>query len=1576
MEKSRKLLCLLLTVLLMLTPMATSLAVEGNGSEPPLSVEITTDKTKYGTFSTANFTVKITNVSNEPVSNVRAVVSLDKLTVTGKNSQLQKEIESLASGETLEFTYSAMLDAGKTSVNFFERIILFIVQLFKSILGLPDTGVDDGVAFVEKNKSVNFGKYEASALVKVAYGGNENRDFKIKNFYSNTVDILINTPTNVTFYAETECKNVIPEKLSILDQDMNFIGYMYDEDGDKTYTAVISAEQNHITNIDYFAQYEATISKRLSLCYYRDFTQTEIQDFEGMMAKVGEIESAQRQLGKTEKEIGEAIYRYIQDIKFIENISIDDNGNVDFITTFGVTGVWNIKKENRLGGYESRYTRESQQLGLASRQISEFQSDDDGITPTIKPSISNKNIVILLPFKSTDDNFYCDEYERLATVIANNIGGTVKIFCDDEVSIDLLKTLDDYGVVFFYSHGILSNATNHAWDVFDKDPYTLTGETSGFFSTISSADFIAGRIIISVSSGKRLGIGAKFYDTYYDSGDFAQTFFHFGSCNSMKNNTIADTLIEKGASWVQGYSNEVIFPNDLSQIHFILKYMLDETFPVGEAVEATLINPEAQNYKQDDCELRYQGERDFRFIEQVESGQFIRGVVKERTTEKPIANVSVRAYDKANNLIGLTYTEENGHFNIRVPEGFYTLQFDSGGYSTVTVEATVNKNTSVTLNEIVYLQRVGDDGITNWDFIVPVTHKKTVPDGYIPIFTMRDLYDLANGKKDDSYILMNDIELPIAFSWQPFEINGITLDGNGYSIKNLYTSGQGFFSHANGATIKNLALTNVIVNCSNDNVGALVGRGYFNNIDNCFTTGYVKGKQSVGGIIGIEQYLSSYSYLSSSSVKNSYSICAVEGDTYVGGICGTINVSQFNSGTIQNCYNAGNVTALHGVGGIVGYAVKHGDQGITLIDNCYNTGEVFGDNSVGGIVGQLLKITGKSKISNSYNTGKIEGNSSVGGLSGSSGGEIWCCYNTGEIMGTIEVGAITGIPQVNAVPHGIQDAYLFGCYYLSSALNAVGGSGGALIEAKELSDSEMKIKDNFVGFDFDTVWAIDPSINKGYPYLNSFENTDEDSATNYDFIVPVTHKKSIPDGYTGIYTAQDLDNMRNNLSGNYILMNDINLSDWGNWEPIGSNSKPFIGTLDGNGYEVEQLTILGLYYYHNVGLLGYVQDAQISNLGLDNTTIDIYNSQTGFYFHAGALCGYADGVLVDNCYNTGSVKAVSATLASFSGGLVGRSINSTNSITITNCFNTGDIYGLGYTGGIIGTTEINSADTPAPVNIKNCFNYGDIVVKSNGWAGGIVALTQSECHIMDSHNCGNISGEEGMSLGGIAGRLDGSITNCSNSGNVSGASNSAGVGGIVGRNDNCIDINNCYNTENVTGGIAGGIIGVQSGEMATINKCYNTGSISAHGSSGDTTGSAGGIIGFNNFATIVNSYNKGNVSSQFGQVGGLAGSSSNLTIVTSYNSGIVTAPINGGIIGISRDATNNIENCYYINSASTTIGKQSGSTTTLNNVVPLSELQMIQSSSFVGFDFDTIWAIDPNKNNGYPYLRTLEPREP
>ncbi len=37
-------------------------------------------------------------------------------------------------------------------------------------------------------------------------------------------------------------------------------------------------------------------------------------------------------------------------------------------------------------------------------------------------------------------------------------------------------------------------------------------------------------------------------------------------------------------------------------------------------------------------------------------------------------------------------------------------------------------------------------------------------------------------------------------------------------------------------------------------------------------------------------------------------------------------------------------------------------------------------------------------------------------------------------------------------------------------------------------------------------------------------------------------QQKVPDGFIGIYNPEDLHNIRNDLSGHYILMNDIDLS--------------------------------------------------------------------------------------------------------------------------------------------------------------------------------------------------------------------------------------------------------------------------------------------------------------------------------------------------------------------------------------------------------------------------------------------------
>lgn len=73
--------------------------------------------------------------------------------------------------------------------------------------------------------------------------------------------------------------------------------------------------------------------------------------------------------------------------------------------------------------------------------------------------------------------------------------------------------------------------------------------------------------------------------------------------------------------------------------------------------------------------------------------------------------------------------------------------------------------------------------------------------------------------------------------------------------------------------------------------------------------------------------------------------------------------------------------------------------------------------------------------------------------------------------------------------------------------------------------------------------------------------------------------------------------MRNNLSGKYILMNDIDLSGYDNWDPIGNYGGYFEGTFDGNGFVISNLKI-DRSKEDNAGLFGIAAGAEIKTLGL------------------------------------------------------------------------------------------------------------------------------------------------------------------------------------------------------------------------------------------------------------------------------------------------------------------------------------------------------------------------------------------
>ncbi len=110
-----------------------------------------------------------------------------------------------------------------------------------------------------------------------------------------------------------------------------------------------------------------------------------------------------------------------------------------------------------------------------------------------------------------------------------------------------------------------------------------------------------------------------------------------------------------------------------------------------------------------------------------------------------------------------------------------------------------------------------------------------------------------------------------------------------------------------------------------------------------------------------------------------------------------------------------------------------------------------------------------------------------------------------------------------------------------------------------------------------------------------------------------------------ITTAEQFNNIRNNLSGNYVLASNIDLSCYKNWIPIGTKEAPFTGRLFGNYNTVKGMNITSCEGYS--GLFGY-NSGTIKDLRVEGKmSIPLAPS-----LYIGAIAAYNKGT-VDNCYD-------------------------------------------------------------------------------------------------------------------------------------------------------------------------------------------------------------------------------------------------------------------------------------------------------------------------------------------------------
>lgn len=470
-----------------------------------------------------------------------------------------------------------------------------------------------------------------------------------------------------------------------------------------------------------------------------------------------------------------------------------------------------------------------------------------------------------------------------------------------------------------------------------------------------------------------------------------------------------------------------------------------------------------------------------------------------------------------------------------------------------------------------------------------------------------------------------------------------------------------------------------------------------------------------------------------------------------GGVC------AFNSGTIEGCgVLSGTIICSNPNGGQLGGICKENSG---TISRCFSNASVKGATSAG-----IVYINrGIGVVQDCYNTGTLEGSSSASGINTNNYGKIKTCLNLGAVIAEDKIseeGSVIrgyGICVMNVPGASLENCYsdsnvcpkeLFGGFrnnttvYYKTTAELCGGS----------------LPDGFDG----SVWnvgsiggiadkdAADRFAAKSYTYpsLNGVGSAAAREVEVYNFSTDST-----PDWqeFKYIETVEDFRKIDDDLSGNYVLAQNIDFGG-NNYRPIAYKSgTSFTGKFSGNGHTISNISVK--YDDDLVGLFG-TNKGLIMNLAVSGEV-------TGEEY-IGGICAKNEGTIY-SCSFDGEVRQSATTQRK---GKVG-GICGTNYATISNCFNSADVSGKDYIGGICG--EMCGKD---PV-VVYCVSVG----KVSGFTGSAIV--------------GGICGYgANVSYGGSP-----ELSHCRFDMDVSGSINLINSGGAITNRDD----NFSYNTEFLCG---------------------------------------------------------------------------------------------------------------------------------------------------------------------------------
>jgi hypothetical protein len=761
-------------------------------------------------------------------------------------------------------------------------------------------------------------------------------------------------------------------------------------------------------------------------------------------------------------------------------------------------------------------------------------------------------------------------------------------------------------------------------------------------------------------------------------------------------------------------------------------------------------------------------------------------------------------------------------------------------------------------------------------------------------------------------------------------------------------------------------------------VGGLVGANWAGSISKSRSTGHITATDSVGGLVGVNL---------GSIVSSSASGPVEASDLLAGGLVG-IN----RHGHIQSSTSSADVTAPNAAGGLVGENYSR------FIVQSAASGTVNGDYRTGGLVG----VNYGGEITGSAASGLVLGGNQAGGLVGENtvGGVIERSASSANVHAISEVGGLVGRHGDSTTPTRITESVATGVI-VANGLNVGGlvGYNGPILATSParyyaavensyhlagqgnpgnppagtpLTRAQLHQQASFPGWNFISDWSISEGTSTPRPSqlasdirlkvvvdgpgsvtvspakptyaagdvvtltaipepgsnrLRRWFGTDSASPQASSVTVILDASRTILAQFQRTHAVRSIEDLASigrapgfAPGDYYFLTRDIDASATRTWNdpettpdilegfpPIGSDSAPFTGVLDGQGHTIHQL---GIHRTEDgpVGLLAVAgRGAQVHDLQITDALVQGRDT-------VGALAGNNWGGTLERIRVQGRVTGQRDT------GLV---------------------------------TGIHQAD------LSRVVAEGAVEGGSQGWTpvgiGGITGESR-KARTRDAHFNGSIHvGDFGSSVGGIAGSsAESEFDVVTSTGDFSAP---AFFGGILGDATGSL-LSGAWSSARLspeqTQYMVGGLVGYAY--LTTVRQSGFGGSVTARAQ-------AGGIAGGAFYSRFEDTFMSGSVTGT-NDVGGLVGQAGGTPIERSYVNGPVTGSFTvGPIVGMPFFPPGWSSSVYW---NTETVGPLGTSTSNARSSEALRD-----PATYVGWDLTSVWAVDPLRNNGFPYLRAL-----